>query len=1006
MEYDGKSMPATAGRVSAIMKDGRTARRLLSDGRSAEKARERSARLRSIKEAKGEREYGKQVRKILRELGLHPSNKAWGRTFHVKVEKSPERKQPKREKRLNPTTLRLGARRYKAPIRDGRGRIAVFVRMRYLGQKSKGYRSGRAADHVKYIFREDGLEDPEIQLAKPMSNVGRTVEECAAFWKALEPIEEGYRANSKVQFRMTVALPYFFDAEQRRRVTQAIGDQVFGRLGLGWMAANHIPDAKGSQRNFHPHFAASMRPAEHIGDHEWAFTEEKLTEPFTPEGLLRMRAEIAAIINMECRRAGFEERYTHQSYQRRGIDAVATEHVGPERMALHDKGEPVGVVERNNARVEANEHSVALQHLSNRIAMQEKIVGLVKEAAVRAHKIAGVQKLNSTVTGMRNTATRLNAAHGKMQGLRGIIDAGHQLHEIRKHAAQLQAAKSAKIHRSGARAPLDSMMSKLHRAVRAGSPKPGQLDQTARQKLSVLMASFRNRRPVQPNRVSELAYDAIRLVAEQANKLRQVRNGASIRTVVRGTKLDVRSILRSRGSSGLSVTKPLSLRLAAVERLHRIQKLANGGLRKQQPVTAGRATPYAVANITSSAVAIRNEDAPKRVAAPVVASLAGISASARGLVQKTWPRKMSRSSAARLASIRSQAQILQTSRHFVPHSYDAGLDQIQSIRASVFARPVSDSGEPAQSSRPLGPCDVASPAAARELKPTGAVAAGGQTEIAPSVRSFTEGTDAPARIGNTDDPFRSEWRNGEANGAHAVNAATGTNADEKQTGSAGPTNIPKPEAAAPDAASSSGDAGRASPTRYELSGLGPQHIVALLAGERFAVEEPHRGMFVPLTPVFEKHGLDWGAILHPAVQSSMAERLAQQREQERILTPLLARYVREEDIGDDDSIIARMPDEERRRCAEKWRATGLLRILTQRIRSDQRRQTEKLYRKWRAAKDANLPEHQKCAGDASAQYKRWPIQLPPDDVVLMERDAAVHRRRLAQLQGQQRSIGD
>lgn len=106
LEYEGKSMPATADRVNEIMKDGRTARRLLSEGRSAEKAHERSARLRSIKEARDEREYSQQKRKLLRELGLQPDSKAWGQVFHVKVDKAPEGNKRRSERKINPTKPR------------------------------------------------------------------------------------------------------------------------------------------------------------------------------------------------------------------------------------------------------------------------------------------------------------------------------------------------------------------------------------------------------------------------------------------------------------------------------------------------------------------------------------------------------------------------------------------------------------------------------------------------------------------------------------------------------------------------------------------------------------------------------------------------------------------------------------------------------------------------------------------------------------------------------------
>lgn len=372
---EGKWHKATGARFDRLMQPGRTQRRLQASERTMEKARDRSARIRSIKEAKEGLDYRRSVLRLLRELGLSVTGEAWGRWRRIKIQKAPERQKRATQKRvMNLSGARVNLPKYAKAIRDARGRVAVFLDIKYLGLKSKGWRKGLAADHAKYCFRADALEEAESQLADPISNIAKTPKECAAFWNAVEPMEEGYRANSRVQMRFVGALPHFLTAAQRRAIIREFGEQAFGRYGLGYMAAGHCPDPNGDDRNWHFHMLTSTRQVVRVGDHEWAFSDEKLTEAFTPEGLIRTRAVFAAVVNRHCRAAGFDNRYTHQKYEDRDLAAFRTEKIGPARMAAHEDGEEVAAVERNRRRIAANEAGVAAQFGGAKLAMHERLV--------------------------------------------------------------------------------------------------------------------------------------------------------------------------------------------------------------------------------------------------------------------------------------------------------------------------------------------------------------------------------------------------------------------------------------------------------------------------------------------------------------------------------------------------------------------------------------------------------------------------------------------------------
>ncbi|MEL7831336.1 MobA/MobL family protein [Citromicrobium bathyomarinum] len=410
MLENGKWRKATGTVFDRLMKPDRTQRRLQASERTMEKARDRAARIRAAKDVKNARDYRRSVIRILRELGLSATGQGWGKWRHVRVRKAPKKRSCTAQKRvLSSRGGRVNLPKYARAIRDARGRVAVFLDIKYLGLKSKGWRKGLAADHTKYCFRADALEEAENQIADPISNVGNTPNECAALWNAIEPVEEGYRANAKVQMRFVGALPHFLTAAQRRDIVREFGEQAFGRYGLGYMGVVHAPDAGGDDRNWHFHLLATTRQVAHLGDHEWAFSDEKLTEAFTPEGLLRIRAIYAAVVNRHCRAAGVDNRYTHQSYENRNLDAFRTEKIGPARITAHESGEDVAVIERNRQRVAANEAGVTAQALSREVALQERVLATTQRIAELAVRIGQAARLDKQISLFMNRITAASA---------------------------------------------------------------------------------------------------------------------------------------------------------------------------------------------------------------------------------------------------------------------------------------------------------------------------------------------------------------------------------------------------------------------------------------------------------------------------------------------------------------------------------------------------------------------------------------------------------------------
>lgn len=365
--------------VFRLLMDGeRTERRLQAAERTIAAAFRRVESLRKRRRAAVAAEQAAANRKLDQELA-----RAWGRPIRIRFSRTNEQNGASCARRHKIEKLagisRRAVRTYLAPIVDKRGRVALFFRVRYVGFKSKGWRPGLSADHALYILRDDAIEQIGAPLvdASVMSNMGKDAQEIAACWRALEAVEEAYRANAIVQHRIIWNLPHDIDAAERRALVQEFCERTFGRLGLPWAAAIHVPDAKGDARNYHAHIIFSLRPCERTGEHEWSITQEKLNGLTDPDGLKLMRALAAAHMNRACHAAGRPERFTHQTYQERGIAAERQSHVGAAAMAAHERGEHVHSIARNALIAESNELAFEQAHAAKQVEAQGKLVALL-----------------------------------------------------------------------------------------------------------------------------------------------------------------------------------------------------------------------------------------------------------------------------------------------------------------------------------------------------------------------------------------------------------------------------------------------------------------------------------------------------------------------------------------------------------------------------------------------------------------------------------------------------
>lgn len=342
-----------AGAIASELRKEQQARRAQAPNRSKSGAHARATDMAIRRAEQSDRIAIATMKRVERELGLLNEGKVWGKPLYISM--------PRRTRRAIESVIRSASSKalralpaYRSALRDQRGRVAVMMRMRYMGFKSPKWRNGCAAEHVVYILRIDALNADDRTMGW-VSNMGLDAAEVTDAWKVLEEVEKGYRASAIVQYRMLLQLPYELDAAQQARLVETFCERIFGRLGLPYVAAIHKPDADGDQRNYHAHICFSTRPTERIAPFVWRVAQEKVNQLTDAEGIKLIRAQFAAILNGACKKAGLDKRYTHQTYQQRGLDAQRTEHYGPARAGAFRRGEKVDLVNKNALVIDRNE---------------------------------------------------------------------------------------------------------------------------------------------------------------------------------------------------------------------------------------------------------------------------------------------------------------------------------------------------------------------------------------------------------------------------------------------------------------------------------------------------------------------------------------------------------------------------------------------------------------------------------------------------------------------------
>jgi hypothetical protein len=160
------------------------------------------------------------------------------------------------------------------------------------------------------------------------------------------------RCSSQVARDYELALPASMSAQQREAIVRAFARELVLRNGDAVTTAIHEPSRYGDDRNFRAHILSTTRrmEADGLGKKTRILDDIKTG----PQEVLYLRQYACELINDALERAGVDERVDHRSFEERGLDREATEHLGSTASEMERNGQASEKGDRNREIEEAN----------------------------------------------------------------------------------------------------------------------------------------------------------------------------------------------------------------------------------------------------------------------------------------------------------------------------------------------------------------------------------------------------------------------------------------------------------------------------------------------------------------------------------------------------------------------------------------------------------------------------------------------------------------------------
>jgi MobA/MobL family len=223
-------------------------------------------------------------------------------------------------------------------VQRSKGRTATAAAAYRSGTRIECERTGEVYDYT----RKKGIELTSLLFPAEAPDWAH---DRAALWNAAEKREKHPRAQTARE--VEIAFPAEFSAEQRREAGLSIGSLIVERYGVAADLCWHKPSRKGDERKHHLHILFTTRRFEN-GD--WAKNKDRTLDDLYGKGaeeIASLRQGLAGVLNNIAARDRLPVYVEHLSFEKRGLDQEATQHMGPIATEMERRGRKTDIGDRN-----------------------------------------------------------------------------------------------------------------------------------------------------------------------------------------------------------------------------------------------------------------------------------------------------------------------------------------------------------------------------------------------------------------------------------------------------------------------------------------------------------------------------------------------------------------------------------------------------------------------------------------------------------------------------------
>ncbi|MED4292787.1 MobQ family relaxase [Priestia megaterium] len=251
--------------------------------------------------------------------------------------------------------------------------MAIYHLSMQIISRSKGqsavaaaaYRSGEKlhderTDEQKFYARD---VKPETMILTP-SHAPEWMKDRNRLWNEVEKVEK--RKDSQLARELNIALPIELDHDKQKELIQSFAQNEFVQKGMVADIAIHRDDTN----NPHAHIMLTMRTLDQNGfgkkNRDWNadFANAKENNRGyvkNSKGCLSIREQWANYANQALEQAQINERITHLSHEKRGLETLPMIHLGHVAHDMEKKGKKTDRGQINRERQDYNKAVVDLQ---------------------------------------------------------------------------------------------------------------------------------------------------------------------------------------------------------------------------------------------------------------------------------------------------------------------------------------------------------------------------------------------------------------------------------------------------------------------------------------------------------------------------------------------------------------------------------------------------------------------------------------------------------------------